>query len=84
MPEARACGTLVLALHRGSVPEVSRDGHNGFVRDTEDQLVEAVQQIPTIDRACCRVEAHHRLSARAMTDAYDTVYGCLLSRRTSS
>jgi hypothetical protein len=47
-------------------------------------MVEAVQQILTIERACCRVEADHRFSARAMTDAYDTVYGCLLSRRTSS
>jgi glycosyltransferase involved in cell wall biosynthesis len=49
MAEALACGTPVLALNCGSVPEVLRDGHTGFIRDAEDQLVEAVQQIPPID-----------------------------------
>jgi glycosyltransferase involved in cell wall biosynthesis len=74
MPEALACGTPVLALRRGSVPEVIRDGQTGFIRDTEDQLVKAVEQIPAIDRACCRADAERRFSARAMADGYEAVY----------
>jgi glycosyltransferase involved in cell wall biosynthesis len=83
-PKALACGTPVLALRRGSVPEIIRDGHTGFIRDTEDQLVEAVEQIPTIDRACCRAEAEHRCSAHAVADAYGSVHRRLLAGSASS
>jgi glycosyltransferase involved in cell wall biosynthesis len=36
MSEALACGNTGASLHRGSGPEVIRDGHIGFIRDTED------------------------------------------------
>ena len=78
MPEALACGTPVVAFGRGSVPEVIRDGNTGFIRNTEDELVAAVGHISEIDRACCRAEAERRFSARAMADAYEQVYACLL------
>lgn len=77
MAEALACGTPVLALDCGSVREVIRDGHTGFVRNTEDQLMEAVEQISSIDRGCCRAEAERRFSARAMVDGYEAVYARL-------
>lgn len=35
---------------RGSVPEIVRDGVTGFIRETEDELVEAVSRIQEIDR----------------------------------
>ena len=77
MPEALACGTPVLAFGRGNVPETIRDGKTGFIRDTEDQLVEVVDHISEIDRACCRAETERRFSARSMADAYEQVYACL-------
>src|SRR5439155_13458714 len=49
MIEALACGTPVLALRQGSVPEVIRDGVTGFIRDDEDGLVEAVGHLDEID-----------------------------------
>ena len=42
--EALACGTPVVALRRGSVPEVVVDGLTGFVRDRPDELAEAVRR----------------------------------------
>src|SRR5207249_461920 len=57
MVEALACGTPVLALREGSVPEIIEDGVTGFVRSTEDELVEAVGRISELDRARCRAEA---------------------------
>jgi glycosyltransferase involved in cell wall biosynthesis len=78
MIEALACGTPVLALRRGSVPEVVSDGITGFVRDTEDELVQAVSCLAAIDRARCRAEAERRFSAAAMADTYEAVYGRLV------
>ena len=42
MAEAFACGTPVIGFARGSVPEVVRDGVNGFVVTTVDEAVKAV------------------------------------------
>jgi glycosyltransferase involved in cell wall biosynthesis len=80
MPEALACGTPVLALDRGSVPEVVRDGVTGFIRQTEDELVEAVRHVNELDRAGCRHEAEQRFSPAAMVDAYERVYSRLVDR----
>jgi glycosyltransferase involved in cell wall biosynthesis len=74
MVESLACGTPVLALREGSVTEVVEDGVTGFVRDTEDQLVDAVARIPDLDRAACRADVERRFSPTAMTDAYERVY----------
>lgn len=74
MAEALACGTPVLALRRGSVPEVIRHGVTGFVCDTEDELVQAVAHIHEIDRTECRRDAERRFSPSAMADAYERVY----------
>jgi glycosyltransferase involved in cell wall biosynthesis len=74
MPEAMACGTPVIALRCGSVPEVVEDGVTGFVRDNEEELVEAVSRIGEIDRARCRIEVARRFSCAAMADGYEDVY----------
>ncbi len=74
MVEALACGTPVLAFRRGSVSEVVEDGVTGFVRDTEDELVEAVARVTELDRARCRAEAERRFSPAAMADGYERVY----------
>jgi len=80
MAEALACGTPVIALRNGSVPEVIRPGATGFVCDTEDELVEAVGQIGEIDRAACRAEAERRFSPGTMAERYEQVYEQLLDR----
>jgi glycosyltransferase involved in cell wall biosynthesis len=74
MPEAMACGTPVLALRAGSVPEVIEDGVTGFICSDEDELVEAVRHLPKIDRLGCRREAERRFSPTSMTDGYESVY----------
>ncbi len=78
MPEALACGTPVLALREGSVPEVLEDGVTGFVCHFEDDLVRAVERIPELDRRRCRAEAERRFSPAAMADAYEDVYATML------
>src|SRR5207248_3747530 len=81
MPEALACGTPVLALRQGSVPEVLEDGVTGFVCDDEDALVAAADRLDELDRARCRAEAERRFSAEAMADRYEQVYAALAEDR---
>src|SRR5207244_2939135 len=80
MVEALACGTPVLALRHGSVPELIEDGRTGFVRDTEDELAETITRLGDIDRAECRREVERRFSPAAMAEAYERVYEHLVSR----
>ena len=81
MVEALACGTPVLALNHGSVPEIIEDGVTGFVRDAEEDLVEAVHRIGTLQRAACRTAAEQRFSPGAMAASYMRVYETLLGNR---
>jgi len=53
MVEAMASGTPVIAFNKGSVPEVIEDGRSGFVVETENQMVDAVKKINSIDRSYC-------------------------------
>lgn len=78
MAEALSCGTPVLAFRAGSVPEVIEDGVTGFVRETEEELVECVGRIAEIDRARCRAEVERRFSPSAMAAAYEEVYARLI------
>jgi glycosyltransferase involved in cell wall biosynthesis len=78
MAEALACGTPVLALREGSVPEVLRHGVTGFVGVTEDDLVHGVRRLGDLDRATCRREAEQRFSPAAMAEAYEAVYASVI------
>jgi glycosyltransferase involved in cell wall biosynthesis len=81
VPEALACGTPVLAMACGSVPEIVEDGVTGFVCQTEDELVDAVGRIGEIDRAQCRSEAERRFSPAAMVARYEDIYAGLIGSR---
>jgi glycosyltransferase involved in cell wall biosynthesis len=84
MAEALACGTPVIALRDGSVPEIIADGVTGFICSSEEEMVDAVGRIGEIDRARCRVEAERRFSPGAMAIAYTHLYERLLRRSARS
>lgn len=73
MIESLAAGTPVIALRRGSVPEILDDGVTGFVCDDLDSLVSAVERVSEIDPDACR-RAARRFSARTMSDGYRRVF----------
>ncbi len=80
MPEAMVCGTPVIALRRGSAPELIDHGRTGFVVDTVDEMVEAVSQAGAIDRATCRAHVERHFSPQIMAQNYLRVYERLLER----
>jgi len=81
MAESMASGTPVIAMNLGAAPEVIAHGKTGFLCDTVEACVAAVQQIHTIDRAACRahVEAHFRVER--MVDGYEAVYETIVGQR---
>ncbi len=74
MIEAMACGTPVVAFRCGSVPEVMEDGVTGFIVDTVDQAVRAVERVPALDRAACRKVFEERFSVERMARDYLRLY----------
>jgi glycosyltransferase involved in cell wall biosynthesis len=85
MAEALACGTPVLALNRGSAPEIVENQINGFVCESVDEMARAVARLAEIDRATCRAVMEKRFSDAAITTAYEELYfeiiGAMLARR---
>jgi glycosyltransferase involved in cell wall biosynthesis len=74
MIQAIACGTPVIAFRGGSVAEVIEDGLNGFIVESIEEAVEAVERIPSIDHRQCRAIFERRFSARRMCNHYLRVY----------
>src|SRR5207302_512840 len=70
MIEAMACGTPVIAFRNGSVPEVMDDGVTGFVVDTVEEAVKAVERVGEISRAGCRQVFEERFSVSRMARDY--------------
>ena len=80
MAEAMACGTPVLGLRRGAVPEVVSHGVTGFVVDTVAELVEAVGRLPELSRSAARARVEELYSDAAVTAAYLEVYADMIAR----
>jgi glycosyltransferase involved in cell wall biosynthesis len=80
MIESLAAGTPVIALRRGSVPEIIEDGVTGFVCDDVEGMVRATEHIGEIDPEECRRHAA-RFSGEAMCRGYEQVYERLVRCR---
>lgn len=74
MIEAMACGTPVIAFRAGSVPEVIDDGITGFIVDSEEEAVRAVNRIGKLNRREIRRIFEERFTARRMADDYVDIY----------
>ena len=74
MIEAMLSGVPVLALNRGSVPEVVDEGLTGTICEDETDLVNAARSSRLFDRALIRAHARRRFSASRMAESYLSVY----------
>ncbi|MCA1440285.1 glycosyltransferase family 4 protein [Ensifer sp. IC4062] len=81
MIEAMACGTPVIAFRCGSVPEIIDDGVSGFVVDSMEEAVKAVQSLDRIDRRAVRATFEERFTAQRMASDYLEIYRSLAGGR---
>jgi glycosyltransferase involved in cell wall biosynthesis len=81
MIEALACGTPVIAYHRGSVPEIIENGVTGWIVKSLDDALTAVQQVATLSRRYCRQVFEERFLVSRMAKDYVDLYQTLLEKR---
>jgi glycosyltransferase involved in cell wall biosynthesis len=74
MIESLACGTPVIAWRRGSAPEVIEHGATGFLCETIDEGVEAVELATRLSRGDCRRAFETRFSIARMAADYVRLY----------
>jgi glycosyltransferase involved in cell wall biosynthesis len=83
MIEAMACGTPVVALRAGSVPEIVVHGKTGFICDLPKELASAIEMASTIDPQACREHVLRSFHVTTMVEAYEGIYRRVLGTRAS-
>ncbi|APH58789.1 Glycosyltransferase [Granulibacter bethesdensis] len=74
MIEAMACGTPVIAMNRGSVPEILDDGVTGFIVEDEKSAIAAARKLDRLNRTSVRAMFEKRFTARRMAEDYVAIY----------
>ena len=73
--EAMACGTPVIAYHRGSMEELIKNNRSGFVIESNiEKLTEAMKKVNQIDRGAVRKHVEDNFSQERMVDEYEKLY----------
>jgi glycosyltransferase involved in cell wall biosynthesis len=72
--EAMACGTPVVALANGALPEVVETGRTGYVTADESALASLVGPALRLDRAAVRARAAERFDLDAVAGQYLRLY----------
>jgi glycosyltransferase involved in cell wall biosynthesis len=79
MIEAMACGTPVVALRRGSVPEVVEHGRTGLVVEDFERFPAALRAAESIDPAACRARVREHFDLTVMAAGYERIYHSLVA-----
>ena len=80
MVEALASGTPVVAVRRGSVPEILRHGETALIANDLAEMVALVDRVGELDPARLRVEAETRFSIDKMVEGYLEAYETMIGR----
>lgn len=78
--EAMLCGTPVIAFNRGSMPELIKHQETGFLVNTVDEAVEAVNDLNKINRKNCYTWATSQFSSDKMVSDYFELYKRILNK----
>ncbi len=70
MAEALACGTPVIGYNIGSVPEVVKDGMNGFIVNNQFEMVAALNKFNILKNMQIRIDCIERFSLKNTAKKY--------------
>jgi glycosyltransferase involved in cell wall biosynthesis len=79
MVEAMACGTPVIGLSRGSVPEVITNGITGYACSSIDEMIAAVNNCYHLNRRMVREHAFTKFSNTVIVRKYLDLYQKLIA-----
>ncbi len=68
--EAMACGTPVIAMNRGAMPELIQHGVTGFLANNDKEFCEYMQRVDEIDPQACRDWVERKFVASTMAAEY--------------
>ena len=77
--EALACGTPVVTRRVGALPEIIREGVDGYFGDDVSEMAFKLDLVGDLDRAAISRSVRERFSATRMTDAYEEIYRQVLA-----
>ncbi|MBD2345484.1 glycosyltransferase [Anabaena subtropica] len=72
--EALACGTPVISCPRGALPEIVRQGIDGYLIDNIEDALIAIENLPNINRYNCRERVEKYFSANVIIGQYEKLY----------
>jgi hypothetical protein len=78
--EAMACGTPVVALRGGAVPEIVADGVTGIICDEPADLGRAVHAAAGISPAACRAHVATSFGVDHLARGYEAAYRAAMDR----
>ena len=79
-----ACGTPAIAFNRGAVPEIVVDGKTGFVVDSINDMIKAVDRIDIINPRECREHVQNHFSKTSMASKYSELYHQIIDSHKTS
>ena len=82
--ESLACGTPILARRVGGLPEIIREGVDGYFGDDAAALAFYADRLGRLDRREIRERVIERFSAARMTDRYEEMYLRLIGSRVAA
>jgi glycosyltransferase involved in cell wall biosynthesis len=77
--ESLACGTPVLARRVGALPEIIREGVDGFFGDDAVAMAFFADRLGALDRREIRERVIERFSAARMADRYEELYAQMIA-----
>jgi glycosyltransferase involved in cell wall biosynthesis len=83
MIESMVTGTPVIAINLGSTSEIIAHGKTGFLCNTVEECVAAIEPATKLDRFTCRQHVIDKFSVEKMTSGYEAVYQKILAERFS-
>jgi glycosyltransferase involved in cell wall biosynthesis len=78
--ESLACGTPVLARRVGGLPEIIREGVDGFFCDDVTAFQFFLEKVSSLDRAAIRHRVIDRFSSERMAERYQELYSRMVDR----